>query len=241
MRDFVKFQWLCAKDAWRGCWTSANEIGAVLGGGILALLLFVLRNWLRAMNWVDAPTTVWGTAAFGVALAAGSVALSFFILLLGRLILAPSRLYWKKDKETNDLEITIASLNSSGTDELDIYPNVRAADNEALIKLLTAPSIERNKLLALLSEGRIRSWCRSNGQQDLGKIEPHLWFGLKFDFIPASSPDRISQTFIAFPGNPSAGRPWSQSHTPYDLWLNFAELKRFFPDLTISKALKETR
>lgn len=67
------------------------------------------------MNWIDAPTTIWGTAGFGVALAIASVILAFLVVFSGRLVLAPARLYWEQhvraDALREELKIVIGAPN----------------------------------------------------------------------------------------------------------------------------------
>jgi hypothetical protein len=94
MREFVCFQWLCIKDAWRGCWTRANELAGLLGGGILWLGLLVLAPQLREQHLIEAPSTYWGAAGFAFGSAVASVALAYFVIYLWRLLTAPNRLYW---------------------------------------------------------------------------------------------------------------------------------------------------
>ena len=116
MADFFKFTWRCIKHAWRGCWTKANELASVLGGAILFAILFFLRNWLRTMNLINAPTTLWGTAGFAVALAIASVILAFLVIFLGRLVLAPTRLYWEQHRRADSLETDLLAMKANQDD-----------------------------------------------------------------------------------------------------------------------------
>jgi hypothetical protein len=103
MVEFFKFQWLCIKDAWRGCWTRANETAGLLGAGILWLLLFFLSPRLREHGVIDAPTTYLGVAGLTFLSAAVSVILAFFVIFIGRLITAPVRLYFGAQREIETL------------------------------------------------------------------------------------------------------------------------------------------
>ena len=107
MRDQFKFVWRCVKYAWSDCWTKATGAWAILGGVILAVVLYTLQDWLTAMNWVEAPTTIWGTAGYGAALTVGSVMAAFLVIFCGRLTLAPARLYWKQHRRADTLQIEL--------------------------------------------------------------------------------------------------------------------------------------
>lgn len=111
-----KFAWRCIKHAWRGCWTKANEQAAVLGGIILAIVLFLVRGWLTRMDLIEAPTTLWGTAAYAVALTIGSIVAAFLALFFGRLIVAPARLYREQHKRADALQAELSSTQSSPDD-----------------------------------------------------------------------------------------------------------------------------
>jgi hypothetical protein len=99
MGEFFKFQWLCIKDAWHGCWTRANETAGLLGAGILWLLLFFLSPRLREHGVIDAPTTYLGVAGLTFLSAVVSVVLAFFVIFIGRLVTAPVRLYFGAQRE----------------------------------------------------------------------------------------------------------------------------------------------
>ena len=116
MADFFKFAWRCIKHAWRDCWTKATGAWAILGGVILAAVLFYLRNWLTAMNWIDAPTTIWGTAIFAAALTVASVIAAFIAIFSGRLLLAPMRLYWEQHRRAESLALEIAVAKAAKKD-----------------------------------------------------------------------------------------------------------------------------
>jgi hypothetical protein len=93
MRQAFWFYCACVRDAWRGCWTRANEKGALLGAGILWIVLRSLSPLLRKYQWIDAPTTYWGGAGFAFASAVASLILAFVAIFIWRLITAPPRLY----------------------------------------------------------------------------------------------------------------------------------------------------
>jgi hypothetical protein len=113
MPDHFKFAWRCIKHAWRGCWTKAKQQAAVLGGLILAVVLFLLRDWLTKMGFMEAPTTWWGTAAYAVALAIGSVVAAFLVIFSCRLAVAPARLYWEQHRRADTLQAELSATQSS--------------------------------------------------------------------------------------------------------------------------------
>jgi hypothetical protein len=128
MRKLARFHWLCIQEAWRGCWTRANEAAGLLGGGILWIVLLLLKPQFEQHHWIEAPTTIWGVAGFTVALAAGSVALAFCVIYLGRLITAPSRLYWAVKEKNERLEDQLKPRFKLSFDDecLDYVPNESA-------------------------------------------------------------------------------------------------------------------
>lgn len=72
----IEFGWYYVRHAWRGCSTCANELGALLGGALLALAIWLCSPYLREQDLIEAPTTYWGVAGLNVAMAICSVILS---------------------------------------------------------------------------------------------------------------------------------------------------------------------
>jgi hypothetical protein len=123
-------------------------------------------------------------------------------------------------------------------DIAESYANVRVADNPALIELFTVRGIKQNKLLALLQEGKLRSWAKNsipNYDYHLYKLDPSIWHQKKLTFQRAVSDRHINQTFLGKEKTYAWSTP-TNSH--YDVWLNFAEMKRIWPDLQIIMATK---
>lgn len=110
MRKFWSFRWLCLKEAWRGCWTRANEKGGLLGAGILWLVLVLSSRHLRELGLIDAPTTIWGVAGFTFASAVASVLLAFFVIFFGRLATSSARLWWQEHDARSRAETELAEL-----------------------------------------------------------------------------------------------------------------------------------
>jgi hypothetical protein len=101
---FFQFHWLCLKQAWRGCWTRANELAGALGGLILFVVLYSLSPWMRDRELIDAPSTYWGAAGFAAGSAIASTILAFGVIFLLRLVLAPMQMYWSKNEKIGTLE-----------------------------------------------------------------------------------------------------------------------------------------
>jgi hypothetical protein len=123
-------------------------------------------------------------------------------------------------------------------DIAESYANVCVADNPTLIELFTVRSIQQNKLLALLQDGKLRSWAKNSSAEydtSLHKLEPSIWHQKRFTFQKAISDRHINQTFLG----KEKSYAWSaQTYSHHDIWLNFAELKRAWPDLQITRATK---
>jgi hypothetical protein len=171
MCKYLKFAWLCIRHAWRGCWTKANKNAAILGGAILAIVLFWSRGWLQELNWIEAPTSVPGTALFGLASAAASVVLAFLVIFAGRLVLAPSRLYWEQHTraETLEAELTAAKADPDDGPNWPIHELFSYLEPEVLDrpqdKLWEKAGDEIRDAFSL---GRLRVWGRPS-ETHLGK------------------------------------------------------------------------
>jgi hypothetical protein len=90
MKQFFRFFILCLQEAWHGCWTRANELSAIIGAGILWVVLVVLAPRLREGGFTD------GEAGVTFVSAVASAVLTFSVLFLGRLLTAPGRLWFKE-------------------------------------------------------------------------------------------------------------------------------------------------
>jgi hypothetical protein len=85
MGNQFKFWWRCVQHAWRGCWSRANELAAVIGGGLLTGLLWIFSPYLDARGWIEAPTSYLGVTALATATAIASIAVTFILIFLIRL------------------------------------------------------------------------------------------------------------------------------------------------------------
>jgi hypothetical protein len=110
-------------------------------------------------------------------------------------------------------------------DIAESYPNVRVADSPAVLALLN--SGDRAKLIGLLEAEKISSWARvsSSKSRDFIKLAGQMWAEREFLFMPKGGDDGwINQTFLRARG----------SSTHYDVCLNYAQLKRVWPNLGIT-------
>lgn len=193
MADYFKFFWRCIKQAWRGCWTKANEWAALLGGTILFVILYALRHRLEELKLIEAPTTYWGAAGYGLALAVASVILAFLVLFTGRLVLAPARLYSEQYRKAEGLEADLVAA-KSGEQDHDSGPNWPIHDLFTHIdpNLLSRTDDEvgnrwdeiGNDIRDQAALGRLKTWGRTMprgadsvlGQRTtLRLIEPSYW------------------------------------------------------------------
>jgi len=162
MRNFFRFHWLCVKEAWRGSWSAANQLSTFLGGAILTVILYKLRPWLESQG-LRAPTTIPGTVAFNLVLAATSFIVAFLVIFAARLPFASATIYWRKDKQSEDLQAELA-LSKDGVDlgpnwsihELFFYLEPEALDRPQ-DKLWQKAGDEIRDALSL---GRLRIWGR---------------------------------------------------------------------------------
>jgi hypothetical protein len=234
MGNHFKFAWLCIRHAWRGCWTKANgSAAAILGGAILTVVLFSSRDWLQELNLIEAPTSVPGTAAFTLASAVASVVLAFLVIFAGRLVLAPSRLYWEQHTRAETLEAELTAANADPDDgpnwpihELFSYlePEVLDRPKDALWQKAG------DEIRDTFSLGRLRVWGRPS-ETHLGKwigeraalrlIDKKYWEKAYFTymFFDASAHDQ-TQVYA----DRDTGRP---AYT--DLQVNRAEVLKLWP------------
>ena len=236
MVEFFKFQWLCIKQAWRGCWSLANEIGAVLGGLILAFALYCLRHWLEAHDWLEAPSSVPGTVLFTAILAAASVALAFLIIFVARFLFAPARLYWEQYKKAKSLETEIAAAKTAeeGSDHGPNWPihEVFSYLEPDVLDRLQDNLWERagDKIRDALSLGQLRIWGRPDktklgdwvGERAaLRLIDPKYWETAFFTYLFFDSSAQKATHCYA---DRDTGRP---AYT--DLQVNRAEVLKLWP------------
>jgi hypothetical protein len=177
MRNTLKFWWYCVVFAWRGCWTRAYEQAGVLGAIILWVVLWLVSPYLRELGLIEAPTTYWGVAGFAAASAGASVLLSFLVIFLTRLVLAPAGLYWEQRRRADalDEDLRTTTAKAEGRDEGPNWPI------HELFSLIEPDVLDRpednlwekagDQIRDALALGRLRSWGR------LCKTELGEWVG----------------------------------------------------------------
>ena len=114
------------------------------------------------------------------------------------------------------------------------YPNVRVADSPAVIDLFEGK--DRAKLIALLAGEKITTWARHGMgvANDLLKRSGQIWKDNSFRFDPKrEGTGTINQTFL------TARARFGASY--YDVCFNYAQLKRIWPLLSITRTKCDTR
>jgi hypothetical protein len=114
-------------------------------------------------------------------------------------------------------------------DIADSYPNVRVADSPTVIDLFTGS--ERPRLIALLGSKKLTSWARisADTSSDHVMLGGEIWGTHSFRFIPKQpDPGTINQTYLR------SRKDSNSSH--YDVCLNYAQLKRIWPGLSIRRS-----
>jgi hypothetical protein len=132
-----------------------------------------------------------------------------------------------------DLQVSrneaLAAFPGEPDDVADSYPNVRLADSPTAMDLLNGR--ERPKLIGLLSSGKLCAWARisANLSSDLFPMDGNIWKTHSLIFLAkGDDPKAINQTYLRPRG--------TQNSSHYDICLNYAQLKRVWPDLQISQS-----
>jgi hypothetical protein len=235
MREFIKFNWLCIKDAWRGCWTRANETAGVLGAILLWIVLWWISSTLREFGLIDAPTTYWGLAGLTAASAVASVSLSFVVIFLGRLLVSPARLYWQQRKKVESLETQLrdAENRESGLGPdwpihelfLHLQPEILDRPNDSLgqkagDEIRDALSLGRLHLWGRPTETKLGKWVGERAS--LRPIDKTYWEKAYFTFLFLYEPATSTSTHCYADRN--TGRP-----AYGDLQINRAEALSLWP------------
>jgi hypothetical protein len=130
---------------------------------------------------------------------------------------------------------TLAVWPGEPGDIADSYPNVRVADSPAVIDLFHGR--ERTKLIALLAAEKLSTWARrgTGVANDLVKRDGEIWNNHSFQFHPkGDGAGTINQTFLR-PNHPL------EHVSYYDVCFNFAQLRRVWPTLSISRTKCDIR
>jgi hypothetical protein len=132
-----------------------------------------------------------------------------------------------------DLQVSrseaLAAFPGEPDDIADSYPNVRLADSPAAMDLLNGR--ERPKLIGLFLSGKLRAWARISAHlsSDLFPMDGDIWRTHSLMFLPkVDGPGTINQTYLRPRG--------TQNSSHYDICFNYAQLKRVWPDLQISRS-----
>jgi hypothetical protein len=130
---------------------------------------------------------------------------------------------------------TLAVWPGEPGDIADSYPNVRVADSPAVIDLFHGR--ERSKLIALLAAEKLSTWARraTSVANDLVKRDGEIWNDHSFQFHPKGNGEgTINQTFLR-PNHPL------EHVSYYDVCFNYAQLRRVWPTLPMSRTKCDIR
>lgn len=113
-------------------------------------------------------------------------------------------------------------------DIAESYPNIRVADSAPVLELFDGA--ERAKLIALLTAEKLSCWVRvsASNSHDYVRLEGKSWKTHNMLFIPKSpEPGTINQTYFRPKG--------THNSMYYDVCLNYSQLKRAWPALSIRR------
>jgi hypothetical protein len=113
MGEFLKFQWLCAKEAWRGSFILANAWYGLWGPVLI---------WLGSYWWGHPLKLSVNLDRYAIGLVLACLAATWVGLLIARFLIAPAQLYWGQYKKARKLETDIANL-SAAEEGSDSGPN----------------------------------------------------------------------------------------------------------------------
>jgi hypothetical protein len=188
MRDQFKFWWRCIQHAWRGAWTKANELGALAGGAIVTFLLWIFTPYLKAHDWVEAPTSYLGVTPLAFATAVASTVVLFVVIFLSKFVRAPANLYWEEQRRAEnlnrDLQFARGDTQSAGPNwpihELfsHLEPNALNEPGKTLwevasLKVRDAASLGRLRIWGRLFKTHLGDWVGE--KSSLREIEPTYW------------------------------------------------------------------
>jgi predicted RNA-binding Zn ribbon-like protein len=140
---------------------------------------------------------------------------------------------------TTNLDVSLDRLlaaNNAASATLDEgWGNVRVADNPAALRLFLERGQDQTRFRALLTENMIACWARRmSGRSYLVRVPAQIWNENAYlHFQPKQeegNPNVINQTYI---------RNGREQPMFYDAYLNFARMKRFWPDIELEQAKEE--
>ena len=196
MGNQFKFWWRCICQAWRGCWTRANELAGVLGGLLLAAILWVCQPYMTARGWIEAPTSYLGVTILAAVSTIASIVLTFLVMLLTRFALAPSRLYWEErtraEELNKDLQRARGEDKTVGPDwpihELFSYLEPTALDEpekalweDASLKIRDAASLGQLRIWGRLFKTDLGDWVGERAS--LREIDKTYWQKAFFTYL----------------------------------------------------------
>lgn len=230
MVEFFKFQWLCAKEAWRGSFDLANAWYGLWGPVII---------WLGSYWWGHPLTLPDKLDGYAIGLVFAFLGATWVGLLIARFFSAPARLYWNQFRNVRALEANIVSLKAAG-DGSNNGPNWSILD---LFTHIDPDFLSRaddgvgsrwdevgNDIRDQAAVGRLRIWGRTTPQgadgilgqrPTLRLIEPNYWTMAFFTY----------RFFVNTAGDaPHTYLEMGRSGVEYtDLQVNRAEVLKLWP------------
>jgi hypothetical protein len=190
-----------------------------------------LRAFWRAMvaNWFTAMSGPLSVPAAIIALFVTSEAAKIvFGFMAFACVWASAYWLWRREREVR--EIAERKLSDIAADDAEHYASLRVADCPEIVNLFKGND---PKLMGLLMSQKLRSWAKlmSSSRTILHPLGPDIWQSHTFNFQPNSpynDPPGINQTALRLNGTVQA------SH--YDICLNVAQVKRFWPELLYLEA-----
>jgi hypothetical protein len=192
--------------------------------GIKEFLQAFVPQWATAMSGgLSVPLAI---AAFFVTNDLARISLGFTAIVC---FIASAYLVWRKERrrtiETEERLLAVIAYGEKG------YPNLRVADCPQIVDLFIHTD---TKLFALLSSGDLTSWARSNigKSRKLVKLNGAVWDMHEFKFIAKGLRVRKdNQTFLKGDARDTMnGIPIATAY--YDVCLNVAQIKQFWPKLS---------
>ena len=196
MRSQFKFWWRCVCRAWLGCFSLANGFASVVGGLLLTGLVYLFSSYLKAHEWVEAPTSYFGVTALATATAVASVIVTFILFFLIRFTLAPAGLYWEEQARAEslagDLQRTRGNGGEAGPNwpihELFSYLEPTALDEperalweDASLKIRDAASLGHVQIWGRLFKTDLGHWVGERAS--LREIDKTYWQKAFFTYL----------------------------------------------------------
>jgi hypothetical protein len=190
--------WLrCIHHTWRGCWTRANELASLLGGGLLTAVLWACSPYLSERGWVEAPTSFLGVTALATASALASIVLAFIVIFFTRFALAPAQVYSEQRELADGLQRDLERIQSGWRSSAEpnwtirdvffyLEPNAldepkKALWEQASVRIRDAATLGRLKVWGRPFKTKLGEWVGERAA--LREIESSYWRTAYFTYL----------------------------------------------------------